>query len=59
MEIPQLSVKSLANHLTIAHNHCSDKRIRANSTPSALRKLKRPREVRSIRACELRFHTTD
>jgi hypothetical protein len=55
----QLSVKSLTDNLVITNRDSPNEGIRANSTPPALRKLKRPREVRSIRGCELRIHATD
>jgi hypothetical protein len=59
MQPPQLSVKSLANHLAITHHDSSNKRIRTHPTTPALRKLKRPPEMGLVRACELRIHRTD
>ncbi len=59
MQIPQLGVKPLANHRAIAHYDSSDKGIGTDPTTPALRKLKRPRKMRPIRACQLRIHKTD
>ena len=59
MQSPQLGMKPLANHTAITHNNSSDKRIGTNPTAPALRQLKRPREMRPIRACQLRIHATD
>jgi hypothetical protein len=56
MQITQLSMKPLADHLAIAHDDCPNKRIRANSTTPALRKLKRSLEVLPIRSCKRRGH---
>jgi hypothetical protein len=59
MQLAKFSMKPLADHLTIPHNHSSDKRIRADSPSPILRKLKRPLQVGSVRACELGIHRTD
>jgi len=59
MQLPQFGMKPLANNLAVTHHNSSDKRIRTDPTTPALRKLKRPLQMRSIRACQLRFHTTD
>jgi hypothetical protein len=59
VKLAQLSMESLANHVPVTNNHSSDKRIRTHPPPPALSKLKRSQEMPSIRACELRIHTTD
>jgi hypothetical protein len=59
MQVPQLSMKPLADHLSVPHNHSSDKRIGADFPAPTLCKLKRPLQMGLIRACELRIHRTD
>jgi hypothetical protein len=59
MQLPQLSVKSLTNHLALTHNDSSDKRIGTDPTTPALRKLASPPQVGFIHACQLRIHRTD
>jgi hypothetical protein len=59
METAKLRMKPLADHLTLAHDNSSDKRIGADPPTPTLRKLQRPREMAPIRACELRIHRTD
>jgi hypothetical protein len=59
VKLAQFSVPPLADHLAVTHDNRSDERIRADSAPSALRKLKRSQEMPSIRGCELRVHAVD
>jgi hypothetical protein len=59
MQLAQFSVKPLTDHLAVPHNNSSDKRIRADPAPPALRKLSSPPQMDFIRACELRIHRTD
>jgi hypothetical protein len=59
MQVPQFSMKPLANHHTVTHNHSSDKRIGTDSPTPALSKLASPPQVGFIRACELCIHRTD
>jgi hypothetical protein len=56
MQIAQLRVKPLANDLAIPHHNRSNKGIRANFPAPELRQLKRPPEMRSIRACQQSIH---
>jgi hypothetical protein len=56
MEVPELSVKSLADHLTVTHNHRANQWIRANSTPPALGKLKSSSQVLAIVGCKRGGH---
>ena len=59
MQVAQFGVKPLANHRIAPSNYSSNKRVRTDSTPSTLRKLKSPPQVFPIRACELGIHRTD
>jgi hypothetical protein len=59
MQSPKLGMKPLAEYLPLANNNSSNKRIRADPTPPALRKLKRLREMPPVRGCELAIHATD
>ncbi len=59
MKLPQLSVKSLANHRPVPHNNSSDERIGTDPPTPALCKLASPPQMGFIRACQLRFHRTD
>jgi hypothetical protein len=59
MQATQLGMKPLADHIPVSHDDSSDERIRADSTPPALSKLQRPREMPLIRGCELAIHATD
>jgi hypothetical protein len=56
MQLTQFSMKPLADNLSITHDHRSNERVRAHSPTSALRQLKSPLQMRSIRACELGIH---
>jgi hypothetical protein len=56
MQPAELSMKSLANDLAITHNDRTHERIRTDSTTPALRKLKRPPQVLTIRSCKRRSH---
>jgi hypothetical protein len=59
VQIAELGVKPLTDNLAITHNDSSNKRIRTDPPPPALRKLTSPPQVSFIRACELRIHRTD
>lgn len=59
MQIAQLSMKPLADDLAVTHDDRSNKRIRTDFLPPALRKLKSSSQMRLIRACELGIHWTD
>jgi hypothetical protein len=59
MQATKLSVKPLADHLTVPDNNSSDERIGTDPPAPTLGKLQRPRKLAPIRACELRIHRTD
>jgi hypothetical protein len=56
MEIPKFSVKPLTDHLAVTHDDRTNERIRADSTPPSLRKLKSSSQVLAIRGCKRRGH---
>jgi len=56
MQIAQLSMKTLANDITVTHGNSSNKRIRTSPPAPALRQLKRPPQVPAIRSCKRSSH---
>jgi hypothetical protein len=49
-------MKSLADDLTLTHNHSTHKGIRTDSAAPALRKLKSSSQMLAIRSCKRRSH---
>jgi len=56
MQIAQLSMKPLTNHLAIANDNSSNERIWAHMPTPTLRKLKSPSQVLTIRSCQRSGH---
>jgi len=59
VQIAQLSVKSLTDHLAVSHDDSSDERIGTDPATPALGKFAGLPQMGFIRACQLRIHRTD
>jgi len=59
MQIAKPCMKSLPDHLAIAHHNRSNEGIGTNPPAPVLSQLQSSHQVRSVRACELGFHATD
>jgi len=56
MQITQLGMEPLANHLAITHDDRTHERIRTDFPPPTLSKLQRSFEVLAIRSCKRHIH---
>jgi hypothetical protein len=56
MQIAKLRVKSLADDLAVTHDYRANQRVWAYFSTPALRKLKSPPQLLTIRGCKRGIH---